>query len=272
MSREVQSLIQVNFTSPSKKESEDSWIINEEADVYGVLDGATPLCSFHDEDGHNGAYLAARLFKSHFEALHKQDRMVRAMIEANQKLYQQMVDYQVDVSKGYKRWSTCVAAIKVGTNEVEYVQLGDSMVIVGYQDDTCEVVTEDTVKGISQRAKEQRERDRENGLGVPDESLYDQKLERLRYNRSMANVEHGYTVANGMEEVADFIQTGKLPKRDMRDILILSDGLFHPELTLKDTYRRICNIGLEAYIYEVTRWQEERSRHIDDRTAIWLHF
>ncbi|MCA1010240.1 hypothetical protein [Halobacillus halophilus] len=113
----------VNDTSPDKKESEDAWVINHEAGIYGVLDGATPLDDFQDEQGHNGAFLAARIFKEHFESLASNVDLTQEVREANSKLYHQMLAYGIDLSEGYKRWSTCVALVQVEETHVNYAHL-----------------------------------------------------------------------------------------------------------------------------------------------------
>lgn len=255
-----------------KKESEDAWVINEDAGVYAVLDGATPLTPFEDPDGHNGAYLAAHIFKNHLDGLTSEDGLENAVQSANQFLYQQMKIYGVDVSKGYERWTTCVAAVKVEGDFFEFIHLGDTMIIAAYHDGEVEVLTEDTVKGISQRAEKKRLDDRNAGGDVPEESYFDNKWERLRYNRTMANLDEGYTVADGLEHTLDGIQKGSVSLKKVKNVLILSDGLFHRELSLPEVFKRIERIGLAAYIDELTQDLEEHQKPIDDRTAVWLDF
>ncbi|MGP4077881.1 PP2C family serine/threonine-protein phosphatase [Halobacillus sp. K22] len=262
----------VNYTSPDKKESEDAWIINQEADIYGVLDGATPLEEFKDEKGHNGAYLAAQIFKEHFESLGAGTDLTEEVREANLKLYHQMLAYGVDVSKGYKRWSTCVAIVQLEETHINYVQLGDSMIVAGYKDKSAELLTKDTVKGISSRAILKRETDRANGIDVLDERYYENKLNQLRYNRSMANQLEGYTVANGMKETNLYLQKGRIPSEDLNDVLLVTDGLFHPEYDLINSYKQIKEIGLTPYINELTKELRNLSISIDDRTAVHLTF
>ncbi|MBA2176412.1 hypothetical protein H0266_16055 [Halobacillus locisalis] len=88
----------------------------------------------------------------------------------------------------------------------------------------------DTVKGISERAKNKRAARREAGMDVPAESVFSDRLETLRFNRSLANREGGYTVADGMPEAIKALQSGSLLLHDVQEILMISDGLFHNEL------------------------------------------
>ncbi|MGI8314794.1 PP2C family serine/threonine-protein phosphatase [Halobacillus mangrovi] len=272
MRKRIHSIQQVNITSPTKRESEDAFIVHESAGIFGVLDGATPLTNFRDEDGHNGAYLAAQLFKRHFLNLSETAELSKEVVKANTKLQQEMLAYKVNVEEGYERWSTCVAVVKIKENELHYAQLGDSMIMISYEDGTSKVLTKDTVEGISERASRQREKDRKSGKKIPEETYYREPLNRLRYNRSMANRENGYTVANGMKYIEPYIQSGVVSLDNIRDVFIFSDGLFHPEHTLHDTYRRVREFGLISYINQVTEHYQTNDLRVDDRTAVWVTF
>ncbi|MGR9047252.1 protein phosphatase 2C domain-containing protein [Halobacillus faecis] len=256
--------------SPVKKECEDALVLNEHAGVYGVLDGATPLVCFEDKAGHNGAYLAAQIFKSKMERLKSGESLVQAVEEANLHLKEEMERYAVQTELGEERWSTCVAVVKVMDDQIHYVQLGDSMILVEDEDGKFIVVTTDSVKGISERAEQKRVEGRKGGENIPPESYYDIHMNRLRYNRRLANVEGGYTVANGMPEVMEYLDQGVIDRKGIRSLLLISDGLFHPELTLEATYQRIREVGLEGYVHELTEYLNKHTLHIDDRTAVWM--
>ncbi len=266
----VMSVEHIQKKSPVKKECEDAFILNEEASIYGVLDGATPLVCFEDEAGHNGAYLAAQIFKNKMEQLKGGEGLTKAVEDANLHLKDEMERYAVQTDLGEERWSTCVAVVKVMDDHIHYVQLGDSMVLVEDEDGIFTVVTTDSVKGISERAKRKRAEGRKGGEEIPPESYYDIRMNKLRYNRRLANVEGGYTVANGMPEVMDFLDQGVIDRKGIQSLLLISDGLFHPELTLEETYARIREAGLETYIDELTDHLHKHSLHIDDRTAVWI--
>ncbi|MBX0359264.1 protein phosphatase 2C domain-containing protein [Halobacillus sp. Nhm2S1] len=268
----VTSVEHIQKKSPLKKECEDAFVLNEQAGIYGVLDGATPLVCFKDEAGHNGAYLAAQIFKTKMERLKGGEELVKAVEEANLHLKDEMERYAVQTELGEERWSTCVAVVKVMDDQIHYVQLGDSMILVEDENGKFMVVTIDSVKGISERAKKKRVEGRKDGEKIPPESYYDIRMNKLRYNRRLANVEGGYTVANGMPEVMDYLDQGVINGKGVRSLLLISDGLFHPELTLEETYQRIREVGLEGYVHELTEHLNKHSLHIDDRTAVWIKF
>lgn len=262
----------VQLKSPAKKESEDAYVLHEAAGVFGVFDGATPLVSFEDEDGHNGAYLAAHRFREHMQNIDGDASLKRTVEEANTRLFEEMVSAGVDTSRGEERWSTCVAAIKLEHRHFHYAHLGDCMIMAGDKKGAVHVLTTDTVAGISARAKSKREKDRGNGLQVKEEPYYDVLLHKLQYNRGLANTPGGYTVANGMPEVMTHLDSGSYPVEGLEDLWLVSDGLFHPELSLEETCRRMKQEGIRSYISDLTSYLEKHQLPIDDRTVIHLRF
>ncbi|MFT4412256.1 protein phosphatase 2C domain-containing protein [Fredinandcohnia humi] len=265
---------QYSCSSPSKHESEDALFLNHETQMYGVMDGSTPLIPFTDENGHNGAYLASHLFKNYFEQLMKEDgvSLFSAVVDANERLRNEMEKQKVDIEQKHHLWCTCIAAIQIHETFVEFVQLGDCMAVAGYQDGSVEVLTKDTVKNISFRAKEKRNRDRENGMDVPNEEIFKDIRNDLHYNRSMANTREGYTVANGMPEVKNFIQHGKIELSRLSSLLLVTDGLFFPGQALDVSFRYIQENGLESYAKELKKIQEEKGGKIDDKAGLFLVF
>ena len=150
--------------SPLKQECEDSFFCNEDKMIYGVCDGATPLVPFCDEEGHNGAYIASHLFASHFTSLREINSLQDEVAKANELLQNKMLEYKVDTRKKDHLWCTCIAAVQIEGDKLEYAQLGDCMIVAILQDGAIRVLTKDTVQGISKRAKKKREEDREKGL------------------------------------------------------------------------------------------------------------
>ena len=263
----------INMKSPLKRETEDAYVINKVRNIYGVFDGATPLTSFKDEALHNGAYLAANLFRAYFEQLGGtagEISLVEAVIQANGLLRRKMEFHQVDLGNRHHLWSTCAALVEIKENSIEYAQLGDCMVIAGYKDGKIAVLTKDTVRDISGRAREKRNRDRQIGLDVPGEETFNHPQNSLIYNRSMANTPEGYSVANGMPEVKDYIQYGIIERFNLGYLLIITDGLFYSGRSLEFTFSRVKEIGLQQYAKELLKLEHENGLKIDDKTGIFL--
>ncbi|SFI31266.1 MULTISPECIES: protein phosphatase 2C domain-containing protein [unclassified Bacillus (in: firmicutes)] len=258
-------------TSPLKQECEDALICNEALKLYGVCDGATPLIEFQDENGHNGAYLASHLFRQHFESISNVYSLQTEVAIANQLLQEKMQLYHIDMAKKDQLWCTCIAAIHITDKTIEYAQLGDCMIVAKFVDGSVKVLTEDTVKGISKRAKQQREEDRKKGLSVPNEAIFTDKKEQLRYNRYMANTLNGYSVANGMNEAISLIQQGELLRQEIANLFICSDGLFHLEWPLEISAQFVWEHGIKKYLKIIEELEAKQLIHPDDKTAIIIH-
>ena len=82
-----------------------------------------------------------------------------------------MLEYEVDTRKKEHLWCTCIAAVQIVGEKIEYAQLGDCMIFAIFQNGTMQVLTKDTVEGISQRAK-RKEKKIKKGLSVPEEHIF----------------------------------------------------------------------------------------------------
>jgi serine/threonine protein phosphatase PrpC len=260
--------------APHKSVSEDSIVFNEKLNVYGVFDGATPITSFKDENGMNGAYLASSLFKDYFSGLyHSNLSLVKGIATANRMLRNKMEKYNVNQEKYEHLWSTCAAIIKFEKDgKISYAQLGDCMILAEDQKGMIKALTKDTVKNISQRAKEWREEQRKQGVNIPDEEFYQDSTEQLIFNRSLANKPNGYTVANGKEEVIHFIQYGQVNISEVKTLLLITDGLFHPNYSMEETFKKIHKSGLYLYALELEQFEKLNNLRSDDKTGIMIRF
>ncbi len=258
--------------SPLKHECEDSCFCNEDKMIYGVCDGATPLVPFQDEKGHNGAYIASHLFASYFTSLRENHSLQVAVARANDLLQNKMLEYKVDTRKKEHLWCTCIAAVQIDGEKLEYAQLGDCMIVAILRSGTMQVLTKDTVNGISKRAKKKREEDRKKGLSVPEEHIFQDAGEQLKYNRYLANMPNGYSVANGMKEAMEYLQYGELQVEELSGIFICSDGLFHPDWSLEQTVAYIRKNGIEEYVAIIERLEGEKRIRPDDKTVITIDF
>jgi len=256
--------------SPLKQECEDSFFCNEGLKIYGVCDGATPLVPFQDEEGHNGAYLASNVFASHFTSLKEVTSLQKAIASANEVLQEKMIDYEIDITKKDHVWCTCIAVVRIKDRCIQYAQLGDCMIVVTLRDETIKVLTKDTVKGISARAKRKREEDRKKGLLVPEEYIFNDIRQQLKYNRYLANMPNGYSVANGMSEAITWIQQGEFPLSEMKGIFICSDGLFHPDWSLEQTVQYVSMHGIKEYVSIIEELEEQKRIRPDDKTIIMI--
>ncbi|WP_010277749.1 PP2C family serine/threonine-protein phosphatase [Paenibacillus senegalensis] len=264
----------VSFRSPNKSKIEDAYAINSNYKVMAVFDGVTPLPTAPppDSNGDNGARKASRLFKAHFELDLVSIDLVAELTTANEQLRQLMLAEKIDLTHKQHLYSTCAAVVCIEQQLLRYAQLGDCMILTLNRQDEVRVLTRNQVKGINQRAVEKRERDRNQGLSVAEETFYADSIETASYCRHMANTPEGYGVANGQPEMTAYIESGEIPLTGIKAVLLITDGLFHPDLELEDVIRRVERRGLAAYADELDQLEAERGLHRDDRTGIFIRF
>lgn len=258
--------------APSKSISEDAILLNEKINVYGVFDGATPLTLCQDEQGMTGAYLAANIFKDYFTTRYPENlSLVEGVVAANRLLKAHMEKYGIDQKKYEHLWSTCAAVIKFEKDGmISFAQLGDCMIIAEYQNGLIKVLTRDTVKDISYRARVWREELRKQGVRIPDEEYFQDRKKQLCFNRTLANKPFGYSVANGTEEVGQFIQHGQVRGSELKAILLLTDGLFHPDYSLEETFNMIRNTSVSAYALDLERHERKKGIRSDDKAGVMI--
>ncbi|TMV52134.1 protein phosphatase 2C domain-containing protein [Paenibacillus mesophilus] len=258
--------------SPQKREGEDALLLNPVRNIYGVLDGVTPIADYRDSNGHNGAYLASNTLKAYLERIDgNAGSLVEEIAAANAELRQAMLRNGIDTGIKHELWASCIAAVHVTPDGIRFAQLGDCMAVARYMDGRVVVLTQNRVKGVSARAKAKRERDRKNGVSVPEESTFAELFPVMVYNRTfMANTPEGYGVANGTEEAVGHIQSGLVPTEGLTHVLLVSDGMFHPDLPLETTMELILQEGFERYVERVEQAERDKSMAPDDRSAVLL--
>ena len=178
-----------------------------------------------------------------------------------------MLEYEVDTRKKEHLWCTCIAAVQIVGEKIEYAQLGDCMIVAIFQNGTMQVLTKDTVEGISQRAK-RKEKKIVKGLSVPEEHIFQDVKEQLKYNRYLANMQGGYSVANGMKEAIHYLQHGELHIDEVSGIFICSDGLFHPDWPLEQTVAYIRKNSIKEYVAIIEELEGEKRIRPDDKTIM----
>ncbi len=261
----------VSRTSLRKTVCEDAFLAKEAIRLFGVFDGVTPLVPFYNEEGKNGAYIASRTFRDFFDKVDPALPLKDAIATANRRLREAMLKHGIDMDDKTSLWATCAAVVRIEPDgAMSFAQVGDCMILVERTNGTIDVLTRDTVEGVSQRAVRKRERDRADGASLPEETYYDAVEHRRMYNRTMANTPDGYSVANGTPDVNHYIDTGRIPLDSVRSILLITDGMFLPQRTLIDAFARIRNRGLENYAIELEEVERQGVVPSDDKTGIWI--
>src|SRR5699024_3818518 len=258
--------------SPAKAECEDALLLNDNASIFGVMDGSTPIDHYKDKNGHNSAYLAANFFKQHLESLDQVDYLHHQILKVNKLLQNEMEKNLIETRNKAELWSTCISAIQIKKNTLVYASLGDTMILTSNKYGKVNVLTVNTVKNINARAKLSREIKRDHDCGFPDETYFQKEQNKITYHRQMANTPNGYSIANGMEEAQLYIQHGMVNIENLKHVLLMSDGMFNDKNNLKDVYSVVNKIGLNNYVKKLLTYEKENDISADDKTAILLTF
>ncbi|MFO8085968.1 MAG: protein phosphatase 2C domain-containing protein [Desulfobacterales bacterium] len=197
--------------------NEDTLVI--EKNLFGVFDGATSIDQAILGNSKTGGMIASSAACSVFSKNHYP--LLDLARTANREIFNKMIIHGVDFTARERLWSTSAAVVRINEGGIEWVQAGDSYIIVIYKDNTYKVFTEkddhdyETLTQWKLMAKYCSESIRE--------ALSDQiKKVRLEMNRS-------YGVLNGEKEAEQFFRSGVEPLDNIKKILLFTDGLHIPE-------------------------------------------
>ncbi len=182
-------------------------------DVFGVFDGSTSLDGAFFGDGRSGGAMASSIAGQAF--LGGSEPLTGLGALANDSIRAEMERCGVDFSRRCGLWSTSAAVVRLRNGAVEWFQTGDCQVVFIGKDGGYKVAArrEDhdfpTLSLI-----------REKGRHHPEVRKLVEKI-RQDMNRS-------YGVLNGEREAVDFFRTGMEDARDIKTVLIFTDGLDVP--------------------------------------------
>jgi hypothetical protein len=196
--------------------NEDCYIAD--GDLFGVFDGATSLTPQVYEDGVTGGYLAATIAGNTF--LKNNNSLYNLSVHANRAIGEAMADRGVRLQIRHHRWNTSAAVVRVNEACFEWIQIGDCLVLVIYQDGTYRVLTEnfDHDRETLQLWKKMAHR-----TSAPIATVLKDQIIAVR-NRM--NVDYG--ALNGEAEAISFLHSGSEKLADIRHIVLFTDGLFIP--------------------------------------------
>ena len=141
--------------------------------------------------------------------------------KANTAIYEKMLEHGVNICDKTALWSTSCAVIRIRKEYIEWVQTGDSLLLLIYEDGSYHIPVTDY------------DHDRETLLMwkqmAPysgEKKIFDLLMDQIRKVRTEMNVSYG--VLNGETDYARFLNTGKTPREHVKHILLFTDGLFFP--------------------------------------------
>lgn len=262
------------YEKGSNKLNEDSLLIQD--NLFGVFDGATSLDKYTDAKGQTGAYIAANIAKEVFK---KNDKSLTELAhEANSSIRLAMVKAGVDVSKKINLWSTTAAAIRLNKNTFDWVQISDSLILVIYNDGSYKLLIEDYDHDKEILGKWKKLADQKV------EKIFDALHDDLIKNRNRAGIAYGNL--DGQTEMSAFLKSGTESLKNVKHVLVFTDGLFIPKENPQniedfDTFARLFLKGglngVRDYVRKIEKddpncWKYTRFKQFDDIAAIALTF
>ncbi len=262
------------FEKGSSSLNEDNLLIKKS--IFGVFDGASSLTPWRDKKGRSGAFLASFIAKNAFE---KVDKPLLALArEANLRIRSEMEKAGIGISRKVNLWSTTCAAVKIGNNFFDWVQTGDSLILLIDEDNSYKLLVEDY--------------DHDEEVLTLWKKLADKKMKNIREFlneevikiREKMNVTYG--MINGEDSALSFLNKGRESLKYIRHILLFTDGLFIPKESpkTKDDFNTFIRLFLEGGLAKVKRyvrsieksdpdcWKYPRYKQYDDIAAISLSF
>jgi hypothetical protein len=250
--------------------SEDELLVT--SDLLAVFDGATGLVPDADVTGETGGRIAARLTAQTFAA--GGDAALKAMaVEANRRLLQRMRVDEVDLDRREARWATALAAVRLHDEEIEYLTIGNCLVLALFVDGGHRLLTPHV------------DHDRQTLLawrslvdaGVPE--VANQMKDRMVAVRRDANRSYGYL--NGDPEAVEFLVGGRVPREGIESLLLFTEGLQLPREDVRQEpwddfvrlYRERGLLGLLGYVRDLERSDPgcrrfPRFKQYDDAAAV----
>ncbi|CCO23411.1 protein phosphatase 2C domain-containing protein [Maridesulfovibrio hydrothermalis] len=197
--------------------NEDFHIVN--GSLFGVFDGATSLTPATYEQGCTGGFLASNIAGQVFES--NDDSLPKLAEKANFAICDAMLERGVDISDKGHLWSTSAAVVRINKETFEWIQIGDCLVLVIYEDGTHELLA-DNFDHDTETLKLWKDVAHTTDAPIAT-ALKDQILKV----RSQMNVAYG--VLSGEKDALSFLRYGKKKLRNISNILIFTDGLFLPK-------------------------------------------
>ncbi|MFD0675820.1 MULTISPECIES: protein phosphatase 2C domain-containing protein [unclassified Paenibacillus] len=270
--------------------NEDALVMNEGLHIYGVLDGATSIHPYRGPNQETCGYLASACIKHYLEDLRAEEvdstTLKQVVIQANKRLRDKMVEAGVNIADKVSLWTSALALIRVHDYSVDYAQVGDCMIAAVYEDKSVRVVSRDQVAHIDLESKRIWEEGIRNGI-TSREQLWEMVKPVIIKNKSRMNTIGGYSVLSGEPELADLVEYGTLNRINLKAMLMVTDGLFHPvERGSNDSggLERLVQAVMEKSLSSYADWlislevedsncqKYPRFKVSDDKTAVWIQF
>ena len=250
--------------------NEDALVI--EKNLFGVFDGATSLDNVFFEKRKTGGMIASFSACSVFSKNHFP--LIELARSANRAIFDEMICHGVNCSAREKLWSTSAAVIRIKEREIEWIQTGDSYIIIIYEDDSYKVFTEKDDQDFETLSMWKCMAE---CCSRPIGEALSEQIKKIR-----SEMNRSYGVLNGEKEAEKFLRSGIEPLENVKQILLFTDGIHIPDKipqkkknfdSLVECYLSRGLTGLKDYVRELEKKDPEcktypRFKCHDDIAAI----
>lgn len=199
------------------KNNEDNFLIKD--NIWGVFDGATSLNNFIDSTGKTGGLIASLIAKEVFE---KNDKPLKDLaIETNTKIKKEMEKFNIDMADKLNLWGTNLAVVRIDKDKINWIQISDATIIFIYKNNSFKVITEEEQHDKELLMKWKNLPDKKDGNLI---KILHKQTQSVR--RKM-NIEYG--CLNGEKEAVNFLFEGCEDLKNIKDIIIFTDGFMIPK-------------------------------------------
>lgn len=272
------------YKQGSNPTNEDAYVVNQEKELFAVIDGATGL-------GGLPGKIAAETIQNGFETGNAEDSLMGRISRGNTDLAKrtkQELGQEIEAIAKEKRSACGIAAIQIHENYMEYAQSGDCMIFVAYQDGGVQSLSYDHVMRLDQKAISELygaivKRMNQQGGGEAFQKIYQEEKEHiipeLKANRKKLNTRGGYSIIDGTPEAIEYVTYGRIPLHQVERILLITDGMQLHGVD-GDVWKKTANFafqyGIDSLLDYVVQQEEAdvflqeypRLKHADDKTAI----
>ncbi|MDP3481454.1 MAG: protein phosphatase 2C domain-containing protein [Desulfoprunum sp.] len=234
----------------SSEINEDTLLLGK--DIFGVFDGATSLNGTRYSQSRTGGMIASSIACSVFSK--NCFPLVELAKGANSAIFEEMLAHGVDLSARESYWSTSAAVVRIHEAGIEWIQTGDSFIILIYNDNSYKVLGELADQDYETLSIWKQEAEQSSFL------IHQALKEQIKKTRDGMN--RSYGVFNGEKEAEHFLRSGLEYLEDVQEILIFTDGLNIPaEIpervknfdTLVELYLSLGLQGLKKHIREIEK-------------------
>ncbi|MDQ0481842.1 protein phosphatase 2C domain-containing protein [Guptibacillus hwajinpoensis] len=266
--------------------NEDALILNEATSLFGVADGVSSLIPFQTKENLTGGYIASNEVQAYFESLSPGSDLIDDLATINERIKMKMSDYRIDLQRKEELWGTALAVVKVLENGIEFIQIGDCMILAVYQTGEVRSLTHLQVDHLESAAMKKWKEGISKGITTRNQLMNEVK-DLLVSNRKKSNSHNGYGVLNGEPEAVNYFEYGKINKVGLNQLIILTDGMFLPQEMVPKGLSYwsyiaevILDKGMKQYaknLIEVEETDPEcmkypRFKKSDDKAGVVIHF